>query len=46
MIDNLELVIIQVYMPFLDSKNINESKSNFELSLSIIISIVKELIPH
>ena len=37
-----EFVIIGVYLPFFDSKNTNESKSIFEQSLSLIISITNE----
>ena len=37
-----EFVIIGVYLPFFDTKNSNESKSMFELSLSLIFTITKE----
>ena len=41
-IDNFEMVIIGVYLPFSDSKNLNESKSLFELSLTLISTISSE----
>ena len=41
-VEGLEIVVLGVYMPFNNSKKSNESKSMFELVLSIIISIVHE----
>ena len=39
---SFEQVIIGVYMPFSDSKKFNESKSMFELSLTLISTISEE----
>ena len=39
---NFEFVIIGIYMPFDDSNNRFESKSLFELNLSLVCSIIDE----
>ena len=41
-IDNFEIVVLGVYMPFNNSKNLNESKNMFELTLTLINTVTHE----